>query len=235
MRIAIYSDVHANLEAFRAIVDDALEQRCTKFICLGDIVGYNADPEACVELVRTLGGPVVKGNHDEYASLDQVAKDITPRAEVALRWTRNQLSDDSKTWLAQQKLVGQVDHFTIVHATLDMPEKWGYVFNNLDAAASFSYQTTPVAFFGHTHASRAYLRSEKVESIALDKLRIVPGQKYFINVGSVGQPRDGDWRAAYVVYDLDNRWVELRRVDYDIGTAQQKVQDSGLPRRLRDL
>lgn len=234
MRFAIFGDIHANLEALQAVLADAKEQGCTHYVCLGDIVGYNADPHACVQVVRSLDCPVVKGNHDEQASAEKSLDGFNPLAEEALTWTRSQLTEEDKTWLANMRMVRQVRDFTIVHATLDTPHKWGYVFNQLDAAASFSYQHTSVTFFGHTHAPRAYIRDGSVISLPLDRIKFEMGKKYFINVGSVGQPRDGDWRAAYVVYHTDKNFIELRRLEYDIKTAQEKVIAAGLPKRLAD-
>ena len=123
-------------------------------------------------------------------------------------------------------------NFSIVHATLDGPQRWGYVFEKLEAAASFTYQNTQVCFFGHTHVPVAFVRDTGVKGGQYSKLRIEPGRKYFINVGSVGQPRDGDPRAAYVIYDMPTQTVELRRLDYDIATAQRKILAAGLPERL---
>jgi diadenosine tetraphosphatase ApaH/serine/threonine PP2A family protein phosphatase len=131
-------------------------------------------------------------------------------------------------------MVRQVRDFTIVHATLDTPHKWGYVFNQLDAAASFNYQHTTLCFYGHTHAPRAYIRDGSVKSQVLDKLSIEQGKKYFVNVGSVGQPRDGDWHASYCLFHPDKQSVELRRIEYDIWTAQDKIVAAGLPQRLAD-
>jgi diadenosine tetraphosphatase ApaH/serine/threonine PP2A family protein phosphatase len=127
-----------------------------------------------------------------------------------------------------------VRDFTIVHATLDTPHKWGYVFNQLDAAASFNYQHTALCFYGHTHSPRAYVRDNGVRSVTFDKLRIELGKKYFINVGSVGQPRDGNWKAAYAIFYPDKQYVELRRIEYDIDVAQDKIVEAGLPQRLAD-
>ena len=124
--------------------------------------------------------------------------------------------------------------FTIVHATLDTPEQWGYVFNNLDAAASFTYQHTTVCFFGHTHVPMAFIRDDGVHRVRIEQLRIEPSKKYFINVGSVGQPRDADWRAAYCVYDIENNSVEQRRVKYDVAAAQKKIIEAGLPHLLAE-
>jgi len=234
MRFAIVSDIHANLEAFEAVVADARDNKCTNFVCLGDVVGYNANPHECVALVQELDCPIVKGNHDEQASLIESSRDFNEMAEAAIQWTRDNLTDEDKDWLRDLKLQRQVRDFTIVHATLDTPAQWGYVFNNLDAAASFTYQHTTVCFFGHTHVPIAFIRDEGVQRQHIDKMRIDPGKKYFINVGSVGQPRDGDWHAAYCIYHVESNVVEQRRLKYDIATAQKKIIDAGLPRLLAE-
>ena len=234
MRFAIFGDIHANLEALQAVLADAEAHEVTHYVCLGDVVGYNANPHECVELVRKLECPTVKGNHDEMASMEDDLTGFNPLAEEAINWTREQLTPQDKKWLRELKMVRQVRDFTIVHATLDTPHKWGYVFNQLDAAASFNYQYTQLCFYGHTHSPRAYIRDTSVRTVHLEKLQIEPGKKYFINVGSVGQPRDGDWHAAYCLFTPEKHLVELRRLEYDIWTAQDKIVDAGLPQRLAD-
>jgi predicted phosphodiesterase len=234
MRFAIISDLHANLEATEAVLADAHERECTHFVCLGDVVGYNANPHECVEIVQKLDCPVVKGNHDEQASLEESSRDFNPLAEMAINWTRAQLTEEDKNWLRDLRLSRQVRDFTIVHATLDTPEQWGYVFNTLDAAASFPYQDTTVCFFGHTHVAGAFVRDDGVKRVKVDKLMIDENKKYFINTGSVGQPRDGDWRAAYCIYDIEQNMVEQRRVKYDLGGAQDKIIKGGLPPLLAE-
>jgi diadenosine tetraphosphatase ApaH/serine/threonine PP2A family protein phosphatase len=234
VRYAIISDIHANLEAFEAVMEDARANKCTHFVCLGDVVGYNANPHECAERIREMDCPIVKGNHDEQASLVESSRDFNEMAEAAIQWTRDNLTEEDIEWLRDLKLQRQVRDFTIVHATLDTPEQWGYVFNNLDAAASFTYQHTTVCFFGHTHVPMAFIRDEGVQRQQIDKLRIDPGKKYFINVGSVGQPRDGDWHAAYCIYHVESNLVEQRRLKYDLATAQKKIIDAGLPHMLAD-
>jgi len=234
MRFAIISDIHANLEAFDAVLSDARDNKCTDFVCLGDIVGYNANPHECVARLREIGCPAVKGNHDEQASLVESSRDFNEMAEAAIQWTRDHLTDEDKQWLRDLKMERAVGDFTIVHATLDMPERWDYVFNNLAAAASFTRQQTAVCFFGHTHVPMAFVRNQGVQRQQFDKLRIEPGKKYFINVGSVGQPRDGDWHTAYCIYDTESNTVEQRRLKYDLEVAQQKIIDAGLPRLLAE-
>ncbi len=234
MRLAILSDIHANLEALEAVLEDAQAQNCGEFICLGDIVGYNANPRECLEIVRSMGCPTVKGNHDEQASLPQSTRGFNEMAELAINWTRQQLDGAEKQWLNDLRMARQIRDFTIVHATLDTPEQWGYVLNNLDAAASFTYQHTTVCFFGHTHVQTVYARDENIQRSKLETLCLKPGLKYFINAGSIGQPRDGDWRAAYCIYDTEKQTVEARRVKYNLATAQKKILKAGLPHFLAD-
>jgi predicted phosphodiesterase len=234
MRFAVFSDVHANLEAFEAAMQDAHEHGATHYVCLGDVVGYNANPHECVERIRDMDCPIVKGNHDEQASLIESSRDFNELAEHAIDWTRANLTDVDKEWLRDLRLERQVRDFTIVHATLDTPAQWGYVFNNLDAAASFTYQHTAVCFFGHTHVPMTFIRDDGVRRVMVDQVMIETGKKYFINAGSIGQPRDGDWRAAYCIYDTEKNVVEQRRVKYDVQTAQKKIIKAGLPRLLAD-
>jgi predicted phosphodiesterase len=234
MRFAIFSDTHGNLEALEAVLADARERRCTHFVCLGDIVGYNANPHECVERIRELDCPTVKGNHDEQASLSLSTSDFNELAERAIQWTRDNLTEEDKQWLRELPLQKKVRDFTIVHATLDTPAQWGYVFNNLDAAASFTYQHTTACFFGHTHVPMVFIRDEGVRREWIDHIRIEPTKKYLINMGSVGQPRDGNWRAAYCIYDIENNLVEQLRVKYDLAVAQQKIIKAGLPRLLAE-
>jgi predicted phosphodiesterase len=234
MRFAIFSDIHSNLEALKAVLVDARQRKCTYFVCLGDVVGYNANPSECMARVRELDCPIVKGNHDEQASISTASTDFNEMAERAIKWTREQLTEKEKQWLRDLPFQKQVRDFTIVHATLDSPSQWGYVFNNFDAAASFTYQHTTLCFFGHTHVPMVFIRDDGVRRELIDHVRIEPAKKYFINVGSVGQPRDGNWRAAYCVYDVENNLVQQLRVKYDLAAAQKKVIEAGLPRMLAD-
>lgn len=178
--------------------------------------------------------PCVKGNHDEYCSSDDSMEGFNPAAAEAVAWTRKQLTEDDKQWLRDLKYQRMVNNFTIVHATLDGPQRWGYVFDKLAAAASFTYQNTNVCFFGHTHVPVAFMRDSVVRGGTYSKFKVDTGKKYFVNVGAVGQPRDNNPKAAYVVYDLDESTIEIRRLEYDIGAAQKKILKAGLPGRLAE-
>ena len=232
MKYAIFGDIHANLEAFEAVLADAEQQGCTDYVCTGDIVGYAADPNECLRIVRDMNCPVVKGNHDEEAILKTSLEGLNPLAKQAMEWTRAQLNEDEGNFLTNMKLVRQVADFTIVHATLDTPGSWTYVTNKFDAMASFSYQFTQLCFYGHTHTPRIYVRGDSIEPLEEMEVNLEMGRKYFINVGSTGQPRDGDWRASYAVYDAENQNVEIRRLDCNIRKAQDKIIDAGLPEML---
>lgn len=232
MRIALFGDIHANLEALETVLEDSTAQGCQQWICLGDLVGYNPDPVACLEIVRSMDCPVVKGNHDEDASGNNSLESMNPVAAAALMWTREQLSDEHREYLRRLRMVRQVADFTIVHSTLDQPSNWNYVLNKFDAMANFTYQFTQVCFHGHTHVPRIFIKRQVVEEMPAEEIKIEDGAKYFINIGSVGQPRDGDWRACYAIYDLEKRTVSFRRLEYDIEKTQKKIIEAGLPERL---
>lgn len=214
MRYAVIADIHANLLALRVVLEDIKAQQCSRIVCLGDLVGYNSYPKECLDIIRELDIPCVKGNHDEYCSSDVPLEGFNPRATEAVQWTREQLSEGDRKWLGELPYVKLISGFTIVHATLNEPHRWSYVFDTMAAAAHFEHQTTSVCFFGHTHVPLAFVRDSAVRGGTYTKFRIEAGKKHFVNVGSVGQPRDNNPKAAYVVYDLDEGSIELRRLDY---------------------
>ncbi|HEY1171234.1 MAG TPA: metallophosphoesterase family protein [Verrucomicrobiae bacterium] len=234
MKYAILADIHGNLEALQVVLEDCKAQGATHYACLGDVVGYNANPKECLDIIRGMGMPCVKGNHDEYCSTDTALDGFNAHAAEAVEWTRQQLSDEDRQWLRDLKYLRLVANFTIVHATLDVPQRWGYVFDKLAAAASFTYQNTSVCFFGHTHVPVAFIRDTVVRGGTYSKFKVEPGRKYFVNVGSIGQSRDGVAKATYVIYDMNEGTIELRRLDYDIPTTQRKIIDAGLPPRLAE-
>lgn len=234
MKYAILADIHSNLEALQVVLEDSKQLKCTHYACLGDIVGYNANPKECLDIVRGMKMPCVKGNHDEYCSMDGELEGFNPHAKEAINWTRHQITEDDRAWLRELKYIRLITTFSLVHATLDGPQRWGYVFDKLAAAASFTYQNTNVCFFGHTHVPVAFIRDSVVRGGTYSKFKVEPGKKYFVNIGSVGQSRDGVAKATYGVYDLDEGTIELRRLDYDIPAVQAKVRAAGLPERLAE-
>ncbi len=232
MKYAILGDIHSNWEALTAVLADAERRGVTDYACVGDVVGYNADPAACLEAVRERTALTVRGNHDHYCSNSEDLDGFHPLAADVVAWTRGQLSEEQVAYLHGLPYSRTVRGFTLVHSTLDAPERWGYVYDKLEAEANFNYQRTAVCFFGHTHVPLAFERAAEIDGGPYATVRVQLGRRYFINVGSVGQPRDGDPRAAYATYDMASGMVELHRVAYDIGAAQQKIRDAGLPARL---
>ena len=249
-RIAILGDIHANLTALRTVLADCEAQGVTDYICTGDIVGYNPWPHECLELVRELkynGAPcpVVMGNHDFYVShKDGIdLDDFNPNAKIVIEWTRKQMSMDEIYYLKSIPFTVVKEGMTIVHSTLDKPEKFGYVFEVGDVIPHFSLQKTPVCFNGHTHFPGILERQlggiYEISSKFLLEERdgifdLLIGRKYLVNVGSVGQPRDGDPRASYVIYEPKLRRVKFRRLEYDIAEVQARIREVGLPEHLAE-
>lgn len=237
---AIISDIHANIEALDAVIADARAQGVEDFVCLGDVVGYNAAPAECIQRIRKLGCKVVKGNHDHYCSDPTVnLDDFQPNAASVIEWTRRNISEDDSHWLRSLPLTATIRGFSIVHSTLDSPEHFRYAFDTLDAADSFNHQHARVCFHGHTHVPCIFRRMPGGNNDAILKLNAADGVldqgNYFINVGSVGQPRDGDPRACYLLFTMEGLTklsITYRRVDYDVDSAVQRIERAGLPARL---
>lgn len=233
MKYAIVGDIHSNYEALTAVLERAEQLEVDRYLCIGDVVGYNANPNECLELLQDLQPDVViRGNHDEYASSDNELTGFNPQAAWAVEWTRKHISDEQKTWLAALPMMEVLNaRVTLVHATLDMPTKWGYIFDKWNAEASFNYQRTQLCFFGHTHVPLAFDKFGQTRGGHYSEIAMEPGHKYLVNVGSVGQPRDGNPDAAFATYDADERVLQLHRVSYDIQTCQDKIRKAGLPER----
>ena len=230
---AILGDIHGNIDALDVVLQDCREMGVTDYLCTGDVVGYNACPHECMQIIRELGCPVVKGNHDDYVSAERNLDDFQPNAADVIRWTRQNLSEEEIRWLRDLPFTAIKMGITLVHATMDRPESFGYVFDNYQAEANFTNQKTLICFHGHTHCPMIYEKQMGgVFRIDPQEFKMTPGRKYFINVGSVGQPRDGDPRASYVLFDPMTKVVRFRRLEYDIAAAQARIRESGLPERL---
>ncbi len=231
--IALFSDIHSNLEALLAVLEDMDEQNVTERYCLGDIVGYNANPGQCLEIVKALNCPVIQGNHDKEGAVDRELLGYRELARVAMEYTRLTLSDDQKKWLRALPLVHEDPAFTLVHASLFAPEEFFYVDSIVEAEFHFAEQDKQLCFCGHTHIARVFAQDDIAEDWGIvDQVNLQDDYKYLVNVGSVGQPRDRDWRASYVIYRPDEQRIEYRRVQYDVGKTQQKISAAGLPAAL---
>ena len=243
MRIAILSDVHANLAALEAVLRHAEAGGPIEGVwCLGDTVGYGPQPSQCVARLRELGATLVAGNHDRAATGKMGTEEFNPDATTAALWTRDHLAEATAAYL---DLLPEVTHdplreFTLVHGTLRWP-LWEYLYTYEAARAHLERQETPFSLVGHTHVPMLVAEGEEYEH-ACEMYYLADGQsvplpddrKIVLNPGGVGQPRDGDPRAAYALYDTDARTVTVHRVEYDIGATQALMEAAGLPRGLID-
>ncbi len=236
MKYGIISDIHGNLEALNAVLAKCEELGVMQYICGGDLVGYNANPSECLEIVRSLPmAAMVKGNHDEEASISSDLSEFNPQAAKAIEWTRGQLSDEQKEFLANLPYKSRAGRITVVHASLDEPEQWGYVMDSYAAEASLAYQYSQICFYGHSHVPMAFDRNNgEIKMMESTTFVVEPGHKYLINPGSVGQPRDKDPSASFAIYNTETCQIELFRVEYDVALTQQKIIAAGLPARLAE-
>lgn len=231
MKYAILGDIHANLEALQAVLEDAERQGVTHYATTGDVVGYNADPKACLQKVRSLKCKIIQGNHDYYVGCNESMELFTPMARASICWTRKQLSLFDRKFLRDLPLILDIENFTMVHSSLSNPRRWSYIFRRRAAEAHFRNQFSPVCFFGHTHVPLAFVKGKTIEKGFYETLHIQPGKQYLVNVGSVGQPRDRNPKSAYVIYDLEEQTITMRRLEYDMEHTQQKIRSAGLPFR----
>ncbi|NQT82830.1 metallophosphoesterase family protein [bacterium] len=231
-RYAIFGDVHGNLEALNAVLESMKEEGITHYACVGDTVGYGANPVECVQKIQALRCKVVLGNHDAAVVGRTDTRFFNSAAREAVEWSRDVLDDTSASFLSALPYVARTECFTLAHASLGNPEEWTYIFSRFEAESFFHYQEDPVCFVGHTHIPSFFSSNTMEDFNRARSIRLKPGTKYIVNVGSVGQPRDGNPLACYAVYDLVQDLIKFVRVPYDIETAQRKIIDAGLPHGL---
>ena len=234
---AVFSDIHSNLEALAAVLEDIATHGVRRMVCLGDIVGYAANPGKCVNRIRKLGCAVIRGNHDEAASGNCSLEDMRDVAKTGIEFSRRKLTPAQREWLAGLPIAATDGQCEFVHASLYNPSSWPYIFGAEDAMEHFTVQRCRIAFCGHTHVPMvAHLNGTGNLRFARGRGRVplFPGGKTLVNVGSVGQPRDGQPQACYVLCDPDADTVEFRRVDYDIARTRRKIMRAKLPRALAE-
>lgn len=233
MRYGIFSDIHSNLEALDAVIRAYGEEKIDKYLCAGDIVGYGAEPNECTQKVRGFTETVIAGNHDQASVGSFPADYFNPFAREAVLWTGGVLDGEQRIFLEGLALTYKNSGLTLVHGTLDEPGDFGYMTDIHTARKTFELLETQVCFIGHTHVPGIFCESKNgIEYKEDGNTDIKEGNRYIVNVGSVGQPRDGDPRAAYCVYDTGTGTVSIKRVDYDVNSARDKIIASGLPRFL---
>jgi predicted phosphodiesterase len=232
MKIAIISDVHSNLPALNAVLEAIRADGVERIICGGDLVGYNAEPAEVVARIRELKIPCVLGNHDAAVAGITDPETFNAPAQAAVEWTAQQLDGGTLEYLRGLPYVTRIESFTMVHGTLHKPEQWGYIFNAYEAEEHFQHQRDTVCFIGHSHIPGVFIAGDMVTLSRSNRVRIQAGQRYVVNVGSVGQPRDNNPAASYAIYDMVENAIHFRRVPYDVQAAQQRILDAGLPNVL---
>jgi diadenosine tetraphosphatase ApaH/serine/threonine PP2A family protein phosphatase len=232
MRYALLGDIHGNTEALREVFADIEIIGVDKLICLGDIVGYGAEPVECLREVRSRKMDAILGNHDSAAVGTTPLDYFNDYARTAVVWAAERLKDDDKNFLKDLPLTRDYNGFTVVHSSLDAPHEWNYVVDTLAARKCFEPLAERICFIGHSHQPLVFTESGSISWGRETEIAIRNDSRYIINVGSVGQPRDGDPRASYGIYDTDAMRVEIRRVAYDIRTTQSKILSAELPRFL---
>lgn len=232
MRVGIISDIHGNLEALEAVLARCKVEGVDRIYCLGDVVGYGADPVACVELVEEVATFICAGNHD-WAAVGRIdTSDFNSMAADAIAWTRTQLSDDHVVLLGELPLMERHDDVLFVHASPDSPQAFHYIFGASEAASAIRETDARLTFVGHSHLAFIF-REDEGEVISREgRAQVIDSHRILVNVGSVGQPRDKDPRAAFCLWDAEKGNLALVRVPYEITRAQQKIQYQGLPEYL---
>lgn len=220
LRIGIVSDIHGNLEALTTALKSLEKRRVEKLYCLGDVVGYGANPSECLGLTRERAEIILLGNHDAAAAGKESLEYFNPYAREAAIWTQRILDRDQREFLAglpYEEIRGEMH---LVHSAPERPQEWDYLFSAFDAYDQFPHVKGRDCFVGHSHVPGEYCEGREETS------------RRIINVGSVGQPRDGDPRLCYVIYDDESRELEFVREEYDMETAAHKIIEAGLPRFL---
>lgn len=230
MRFAIISDIHANIEAFTSVLAKIDEMGVDQTLCLGDVVGYNAAPNECVDIIRERNIPTILGNHDSVACGLEEPWGFNPVALQAALWTRDQLNKDNLEWIRSLPDILHAGDFVAVHGAPNNHNT--YIFNWEDILPHLGFlkeHSVNLCFIGHTH-SPGIFSADGVYTIDDDgKFALGEDKGFFINAGSVGQPRDGDPRAAFGVYDTATRVFEQVRIVYPVEMAAQRVLEAGLP------
>jgi predicted phosphodiesterase len=230
VRFAVLSDVHGNAQALRAVRRSLGADRVDSVVCLGDVVGYGADPDETIAAVRDMCEVTVTGNHDRAVCSDDHSFSFNEWASEAILWTRKRLTGEETEYLRGLPLTASHGGALLVHSSPRNAGSWTYVDTRRGAAVAFSAFEERLCLIGHTHEPAIYVSGmRKTRRLRTDELTMEDGHRYLVNVGSVGQPRDGDARASYGIVDTDAGTMKIRRVEYDAELAGRRIVAAGLP------
>jgi predicted phosphodiesterase len=234
-KYAIISDIHGNLEALEAVLADIEQERVDRILCLGDLVGYGPNPEECIDLAIDKSDIVIAGNHDWTAIGLTSLEYFNPHARIAIEWTIEILSERCLALLEKLPIIKRIQDKSIflVHSTPYNPDEWNYIFTVEEALANFKYLPDRICLIGHSHVPMIIEQAPDGEIMAYtNEGEFQNNHRYIINVGSVGQPRDGNPDAGYAI--LENNRIQIKRVPYNIGKVQAKMRSIGLPTFLSE-
>ena len=235
MRYAIISDIHGNHDALQSVLEHIKAEGIESIICLGDIVGYGAKPVRCLETIRALGCDTIAGNHD-WAAIERISIDFfNAYAKAAAMWTREQLTQEHKDWLAALPLTRDYPGFSISHGTFHQPEAFNYIQTVYDAEESFKALAAlgaKIGFLGHSHVPVGFFDTRPITYTLEGEIPVDPAMSMIVNAGSVGQPRDENNKASFAVFDSESHQVNIIRVPYDIEAAANKIRAASLPEIL---
>jgi putative phosphoesterase len=235
MKLGIFSDIHGNWEAFKAVLKALKKEKVASRICLGDMVGYGADPNKCIRKVQKFATVTLAGNHDHAAMGLTDITHFNQYAQESVAWTAGQIKDKFKDYLKNLPFMHEMQDIRFVHATPQHPEQWNYVLSADQAQFVFETFTEQILFIGHSHNPLFFTQTGSAVDIRPPgPIQLIAGTRYIVNVGSVGQPRDGNPQACYCVCDLEQQTVDIRRVPYNVERAQKKIRNAGLPDYLAD-
>jgi predicted phosphodiesterase len=234
MRYAVISDIHGNLEAFEAVLKAVSEENVEGYMFVGDVVGYGANPKECIKMLVSLKPVItIAGNHEWGATGNLDISYFSEAAADAVLWTRKALGEGEIEYLRSMPLIYEDEKITLVHGTLNMPEEFYYTFDTEDAYVTLSQMRNPLCFVGHTHVPGIFVSDQtKVDILENLDIKMDTELKYLVNVGSVGQPRDGNPEASFAIYDDEEFTISIKRVPYDVRKAQDKIMKAGLPAEL---
>jgi predicted phosphodiesterase len=235
-RIGIFSDIHGNLQALETVLRVFEEsEQVDRLYCCGDIVGYGGNPNECCDVVRAKGYPTVAGNHDHAALKLTDISYFNEIAKTAIQWTGDVLTPENVEYLRSLPMQIEDEEMLIVHASPKEPEAWNYILTLGDARMNFEYFKQQICFIGHSHQPFIIEYTEgNLSCPSNPRVSVVEDHRYLVNVGSVGQPRDGNPDASYAIYDRKEQYIEIKRVTYDLDGAKQAILDNSLPPQLAD-
>jgi len=234
-RIGIFSDIHANLPALEAVLAALEKEDCDQLVCCGDVVGYGAFPNECCQMLRERAIPTIVGNHDHAAlGLTDISY-FNEIAKAAIKWTRNELKPDNAAWLRDLGFTTDYGDLFFVHSSPEAPRDWKYVLTMGEARLNFRHFEQRACFIGHSHQPFIIeFHEDNLFCSVRPEIDMKRDRRYLINVGSVGQPRDRNYRACYAICDIERERIEIKRVDYDLERAQKAIIDQGLPSQLAE-